>query len=108
MRCPRTMTGPGDLWAPRFLLGVGAPFDHVGTLRKVVMYRDYPLEIYEWHTWTGVEGVCVMCIRFALQGVHRFESPRLSGMSNCFSCDCHQVVNCWNDGFVGIINFALL
>jgi hypothetical protein len=32
-------------------------------------------------TWIGARSVRVMCIRFPLQGVHRFESPRLSDMS---------------------------
>jgi hypothetical protein len=39
------------------------------------------------------EHVCVMCIRFLLQGILRFESPRLTYMSNCFSCGCQDVVN---------------
>jgi hypothetical protein len=46
-------------------------------------------------------GVCglawkayVACVSgFPLQGVHRFESPRLSDMSNRFSCSTHLVAN---------------
>jgi hypothetical protein len=33
---------------------------------KVAMYRDCPQEVYEWHMWTGVESVHVVCIRFPL------------------------------------------
>jgi hypothetical protein len=51
-------------------------------------------------------GVCglawkayVACVSgFPLQGVHRFESPRLSDMSNRLSCGRQHIVNCWNDG----------
>jgi hypothetical protein len=40
-------------------------------------------------------------IRFPMQGVHYFESPRLSDMSNCLSCSSQHVDNlmeglCWN------------
>jgi hypothetical protein len=34
-----------------------------------------------------------MLVGFSLQGVHRFESPRLSDMSKRLSYGCHQVVN---------------
>jgi hypothetical protein len=34
-----------------------------------------------------------MCIRFSLQGVHRFELSRLSNMSNLLSCGSHHVDN---------------
>jgi hypothetical protein len=40
-------------------------------------------------TWIGARRVHVGCIRFPLQVVHRFESPRLSDMSNFLSCG-HQ------------------
>jgi hypothetical protein len=51
------------------------------------------VEAHKWCTWDGVGSVCVVCIKFVLQGVHQFESPRLSDMSNCFSCDHHHIDN---------------
>jgi hypothetical protein len=61
-------------------------------------------------TWTGVGSVRVVCIRFPLQGVHRFELPRLSDMSNHLSCGSHHIDNLMELMiiYVGIINFALL
>jgi hypothetical protein len=46
------------------------------------MYRDCPLKAYAGRMWTGVGSILVMLIRFPLQGVHQFESQRLSDMSN--------------------------
>jgi hypothetical protein len=43
--------------------------------------------------WTDMGSVCVMSIRFFLLCVHRFESPWLSGMSNCLSCGSQHVDN---------------
>jgi hypothetical protein len=54
----------------------------VGTSRKVATYGDRPQEVYAGHMWTGVGSVRVVLVGFPLQGVHRFESPRLSDMSN--------------------------
>jgi hypothetical protein len=34
------MVGSGDLWVPRFVVGVGVHFDFIGTTRKVAMYED--------------------------------------------------------------------
>jgi hypothetical protein len=42
---------------------------------------------------TDVESVRIMCIRFSLQGVCRFELPRLSDISNRLSYGSHQVDN---------------
>jgi hypothetical protein len=50
---------------------------------KVATYGDRPQEVYDGRMWTGVGSVCVMLVGFPLQGVHRFESPWLSDMSNC-------------------------
>jgi hypothetical protein len=69
---------------------VGSPFSReqwdlsksVGASRKVVTYGDRPQEAYAGRTWTGVGSVRVVSVGFPLQGVHRFESPRLSDMSN--------------------------
>jgi hypothetical protein len=65
-----------------FFSGAVHPSNSVDSVPKVAMYGDCPQEAYEWHMWTGVESVRVVCIRFSLQGVHRFESLRLSNMSN--------------------------
>jgi hypothetical protein len=76
------MAEPVCLWLPRLPLGVGACFDFVrvserlsrtGTARRKRMSGVRGLE---WEAyvafWSG----------FPLQGVHRFESLRLSNMSN--------------------------
>jgi hypothetical protein len=62
--------GSGDLWVPRFLLGVGAHFHLVGTTRKVATYRNCPQKTYEWRMWTGMESIRDVCIKFPLHGVH--------------------------------------
>jgi hypothetical protein len=57
------------------------------------MYGDCSQESYEWRTWTSTGSVHVVCIKFSLQGVHRFKSPRLSGMTNHLSCGRQHVDN---------------
>jgi hypothetical protein len=69
---------------------VGSPFSQeqcdlsksVGVPRKVATYGDRPQEAYAGHTWTGMGSVHVVLVGFPLQGVHRFELPQLSDMSN--------------------------
>jgi hypothetical protein len=39
------------------------------------------------------ERIRVMCIRFLLQNVHQFKSPRLSDMSNHLSCVSQHIDN---------------
>jgi hypothetical protein len=39
------------------------------------------------------ERIHVVCTKFLLQDVHRFESLRLSDMSNRLSCDIQYIVN---------------
>jgi hypothetical protein len=46
------------------------------------MYGDRPQEAYDGRMWTSVKSVHDVLVGFSLQGVHRFESPRLSDMSN--------------------------
>jgi hypothetical protein len=70
MMWPKTMAEPIGLWLSILLLCVGACFDLVATTQKIDTYEDCLQEAYEWHTWTGVEIIRVMCIRFPLQGVH--------------------------------------
>jgi hypothetical protein len=82
MRPPKTTVRPVCLWWPILPPGVGAWFDFVraserlsrmGTAHRKCMPGVHGLE---WEAY-------VMCwSSFLLQGVHRFESPRLSDMSN--------------------------
>jgi hypothetical protein len=72
------------------------------TLQKITTYGNFPHEVYEWHMWTSAGSVRVMCIRFVLQGVNQFESPRLLDMSNSLSCGSQHLV------ISRIMNFDLL
>jgi hypothetical protein len=52
------------------------------TSRRVAICGPREIRMVLDHTWTE-RGKCVVCWSgFPLQGVHRFESPRLSDMSN--------------------------
>jgi hypothetical protein len=52
------------------------------TIQKVAMYGPREIRMVIDHMRTE-RGKCVACwLGFPLQGVHRFESPRLSYMSN--------------------------
>jgi hypothetical protein len=83
MRPPKTMVVPVCLWLSRLLLGVWAYFDFVGASEMLSHTgttsgkRTPGVRGLEWEAymvcWSG----------FLLQGVHQFESPRLSDMSNC-------------------------
>jgi hypothetical protein len=42
------------------------------------------------------EHICVICIRFLLLDVHRFESSRLLDMNNHLSYDSQHVISGWN------------
>jgi hypothetical protein len=82
MRPPKMTVVPVHLWLPRLLSGVRAYFDFVGASERL--------------SRTGtVHGKCMLGVRgleweayvacwsdFPLQSVHRFESSRLSDMSN--------------------------
>jgi hypothetical protein len=82
MRPPKTTAGPVCLWLPRLLLGVGTCFDFMGANEWLSRtgtacgMRTPGMRGLEWEVyvacWSG----------FSLQDVHRFESPRLSNMSN--------------------------
>jgi hypothetical protein len=82
MRSPKTTAELVCLWLPRLLPGVGACFDFVGASERLsrtgTARRKRTLGVHglEWKAyvacWSG----------FPLQGVYRFESPRLSDMSN--------------------------
>jgi hypothetical protein len=43
--------------------------------QNVVTYGECPQKAYKWRTWTDARSVRVICIRFHIQGVHRFKSP---------------------------------
>jgi hypothetical protein len=82
MRPPKTMVGSVCLWLSRLLLGVGVCFDFVGASERLsrmgTTHRKHTPGMcgLEWEAyvvcWSG----------FPLYGVHRFELPRLSDMSN--------------------------
>jgi hypothetical protein len=82
LRPPKTTAGPVCLWLPRLLPGVGACFNFMGASERLSRMgtahrkRTSGVRRLEWEAyvacWSG----------FPLQGVHRFESPRLSDMSN--------------------------
>jgi hypothetical protein len=75
-------TEPVCLWLSILLLGVGACFNFVKASERLSYMwiahkkRTPGMRGLEWEAyvacWSG----------FPLQGVHRFESPRLSNMSN--------------------------
>jgi hypothetical protein len=48
-----------------FFSGPVDPFNYVDDSRKVATYEDCLEEEYEWRIWTGMESICVMCIRFS-------------------------------------------
>ena len=68
-----TKTSSADVWIWFYLVGTYQRLPCTGTACR---------ETYAWRTWTARESVHGVLIRFPLQGVHRFESPRLSDMSN--------------------------
>jgi hypothetical protein len=82
MRSPKTTAGPVYLWLPRLLPGVGACFDFVGASERLShtgtahRKRTSDMRELEWEAYVACWS------SFPLQGVHRFESPRLSDMSN--------------------------
>jgi hypothetical protein len=82
MRPPKTIAGPVCLWLPRILPGVGAYFNFVGASERLSRTGTDRRKRTSGHAWTGVGSICGMLVGFPLQGVHRFESPRLSDMSN--------------------------
>jgi hypothetical protein len=82
MSLPKTTAEPVYLWLPRLLSDVGACFDFMGASERLSRMgtarrkRTSGMRGLEWEAyiacWSG----------FPLHGVHRFESSRLSDMSN--------------------------
>jgi hypothetical protein len=73
--------GPVYLWLSRLLSGVGACLNFVGTSERL-SYADH-VRCMVWVDTQIKHGRCMACWSgFPLQGVHQFESPRLSNMSN--------------------------
>jgi hypothetical protein len=71
----------GLCWEP-FFLGSSVIRPNLSVSRKRLLYVDYMRRMVEGHTQTE-RGKCVAYRSgFPLHGVHQFESPRLSYMSN--------------------------
>jgi hypothetical protein len=81
MRAPNTTVGSVYLWLARLLLGVGACFDFMGTSERL-SYTNHIRCMVRDHTQIKHGGRMACWSGFPLQGVHRFESLRLSDMSN--------------------------
>jgi hypothetical protein len=83
MRPPKTTVGSVCLWLSRLLPGVGACFDFLGASERLSRTgtgrrkRTPGVRGLEWEAYVA------FWLGFPLQGVHLFESPRLSDMSNC-------------------------
>jgi hypothetical protein len=60
----------GDVAGSSFFSRAVTLSNTVDDSQKFAMYGNCPQETYEWRTWTGAENICVVCIRFPLQGVH--------------------------------------
>jgi hypothetical protein len=82
MRPPKTTTGPIYLWLSRLLPGVGACFDFMGASERVSRTGTARRKSTPGVRGLKWEAYVVCCLGFPLQSVHRFESPRLSDMSN--------------------------
>jgi hypothetical protein len=79
---PKTTAEPVCLWLSRLLSGVGVCFDFVGASERLSRTRTARRK-----RTLGVRGleweVYMACYSgFSLRGAHRFESPRVSDMSN--------------------------
>jgi hypothetical protein len=76
------MVGPVCLWLSRLLPGVGVCFDFMEASERLsrmgTAHKKHTLDVHglEW------EAYMACCSGFPLQGVHRFESPRLLDISN--------------------------
>jgi hypothetical protein len=81
MRPPKITAGQVCLWLSRLLPGVGAYFDFVGTSERL-FYMDHVRCMVLDHTQIKRGERMTSWSDFPLHGVHRFESPRLSDMSN--------------------------
>jgi hypothetical protein len=82
MRPPETTAGLVCLWLSRLFPGVGGCFNFVGASERLsrtgTTHRKRMLGVrgLEWEAYVACWS------SFPLQGVHRFESPRLSDLSN--------------------------
>jgi hypothetical protein len=78
------------------------------TVWKVAMCRPREIHMALDHTWTE-RGKRVVCWSgFPLQGVHRFESPRLSDMSNHLFVVVITYIITKLDGLMDFIGFMRL
>jgi hypothetical protein len=82
MRPPKMTAGSVCLWLSRLLPGVGACFNFVGASERLSRTgtarkkRTPDVRGLKWEVYVAC------CSGFPLQSVHRFESSRLSDMSN--------------------------
>jgi hypothetical protein len=83
MSPPKMMAGPVCLWLPRLLPGVGACFNFVGVSERLSCTGTARRKLTPGVRGLEWEAYVTCCSSFPLQGVHRFESLRLSDMSNC-------------------------
>jgi hypothetical protein len=82
MRPPKTTARLVCLWLSRLLLGVGVCFDFVGASERLSRMGTTHRKCIPGVRGLEWEAYLACCSGFPLQGVHRFESPRLSDMSN--------------------------
>jgi hypothetical protein len=83
MRSPKaTTTGPVCLLLPRLPPGVGACFNFVGASERLSRMGTAHRKCTSGVRGLKWEAYVACWSDFPLQGVHRFELPRLSDMSN--------------------------
>jgi hypothetical protein len=82
MRSPKTMAWPICLWLSRLLPGIGACFDFMGASERLLCMGTARIKHTSGMRGLEWEAYVPCCSGFPLQGVHRFESPSLSNMSN--------------------------
>jgi hypothetical protein len=82
MRPPKMTAGLVCLWLPRLLPGVGACLDFVGAGERLSRMGTAHRKRTPGVRGLEREAYVVCWSGFTLQGIHRFESPRLSDMSN--------------------------
>jgi hypothetical protein len=85
------MARPVCLSLSRLLPGVGACFNFVGASEKLSRMRTARRKRTPSMRRLEREAYVACCSVFPLQGVHRFESPRLSDMSNRLFFGSHHV-----------------
>jgi hypothetical protein len=80
---PKTTAGPVCLSLSRLLSGVGVCFNFMGSCERLSRTGTARRKRMAGVRGLESEAYVVCWSGFPLQGVHRFELPRLSDMSNC-------------------------